>query len=91
MRKTVFECLCVTVVAVALQFATANVLAANWFSACHPCDEVACDPCGETIFCDPCDPVCGSKAGVKAGKWFLNGHLEAGFFANGHGAKSTYW
>ncbi|MCL2709560.1 MAG: porin [Planctomycetaceae bacterium] len=88
MRTTVFGCLGVAAVAFALQFTSANVRAADWFSACNPCDEVACDPCGETIFCDPCDPVCGPK--VKAGKWFLNGHLEAGFFANGHGAKSTY-
>jgi len=78
MKKTIFRCLGAAAVAFVLQFTTANVLAADWLS-----------PCGE-IACDPCDPVCGSKVGTKAGQWFLNGHLEAGFFANSHGATSTY-
>jgi hypothetical protein len=34
----------------------------------------------------PCDAACGTKAG----KWFLNGHLEAGFFANAYGKTNVY-
>jgi len=88
MKKTVFGCLGAAAVVFALQFTSANAQAAL-FSACNPCDEVACDPCdpcGDSNACNPCDAVCGTKAG----KWFLNGHMEAGFFANGHGNKSTY-
>ena len=77
MKKTIFGCLGVVAVAFALQFTMVNVHAGRFFNDCTPCDEVACDPC---------DTVCG----VKAGGFFLNGHMEAGFFANAHGAKSTY-
>ena len=45
----------------------------------NPCDQVACNPCDGLDRCSP-----------KAGQWFLNGHIEAGFFANAHGQKSTY-
>ena len=86
MRKTVFGCLGAAVVVFALQFTQADVQAAL-FSACdpcNPCNEVG--PCDDTQGCDPCGAVCGTKAG----KWFLNGHMEAGFFANAHGQKSTY-
>lgn len=85
MKKTVFGCLGAAAIAFALQFTQADVEAAL-FSACTPCDEVACFPCDESASCDPCDPICGSKAG----KWFLNGYMEAGFFANAWGSKSTY-
>jgi hypothetical protein len=86
MKKTVFECLGVAAIAFALQFTVADVQAAGLFSACNPCDEVACDPCSDADTCDPCDAVCGAKAG----KWFLNGHVEAGFYANEYGQKSAY-
>ena len=82
MRKTIFGCLGATAVAFAMQFTPADVHAAGGlFSQCLPCDAAACDPC------DPCGDGC---APVKAGKWFLHGHMEAGFFANSHGATSTY-
>ena len=84
MKKTIFGCLGVAAVAFALQFTMANVQA-GLFSNCLPCDEVACSPCDDAA-CDPCDAVCGTKAG----KWFINGHMEAGFFANEYGQKSTY-
>ncbi|MDR0328702.1 MAG: porin [Planctomycetaceae bacterium] len=82
MKKTIFGCLGAAAVAFVLQFTTANVQA-GLFSSCLPCDEVGiCD----ADDCDPCDAVCGTKAG----KWFINGHIEAGFYANAHGATSTY-
>jgi len=84
MKKTIFGCLGAAAVAFALHFTMANVQA-GLFSSCNPCDEVACNPCDEAA-CDPCDAVCGTKAG----QWFLNGHMEAGFFANGHGNTSFY-
>jgi hypothetical protein len=46
------------------------------------CAEIQC----AEMDCNPCEPICG----VKAGKWFLYGHIEAGFFANAHGQKSLY-
>jgi len=52
---------------------------ASPFGTCNPCDQVASNPCDGLDRCSP-----------KAGQWFLNGHLEAGFFANAHGQKSTY-
>ena len=84
MRKTIFGCLGVAAVAFALQFTQADVHA-GLFSTCSPCDEV-CNPCDDTWNCDPCDAVCGPSLG----KWFLNGHMEAGFWSNAHGATSTY-
>ena len=86
MRNTIFRCLGVAAVAFALQFTPANVQAAGLFNrTCSPCDEV-CNPCDDTWNCAPCDPVCGPSLG----KWFLNGHMEAGFMANAHGQKSVY-
>ena len=89
MRKTIFGCLGAAAVSLALQFTTANVHA-SLFSTCNPCDEVGvcdpCGPCGDNDSCNPCDAACGTKAG----KWFLNGHMESGFFANGHGNTATY-
>ena len=89
MRKTIFGCLGVAAVAFALQLTPANVQAA-FFSACdpcNPCNEVDfCNPCDDALNCDPCDAVCGPSLG----KWFINGHMEAGFFANAHGHKSSY-
>ena len=85
MTKTIFGCLGAAAVAFALQFTPANV-EAGLFERCTPCAEVDCYPCDDAGNCDPCDAVCGPKAK----KWFVNGHLEAGFFANGHGQKSTY-
>jgi hypothetical protein len=87
MRKTIFRCLGVAAVAFALLFTTAHTQAAFFDRFCSPCDEAACSPCDE-VACDPCEAVCGPK--VKAGKWFLEGHIEAGFFANAHGQKSRY-
>jgi len=87
MKKTVFGCLGAAAIAFALQFTPANVQA-GLFSSCTPCDEVACFPCDDSAFCDPCDAACGPR--VRAGKWFLEGHFEAGFFANSHGQKSVY-
>jgi len=84
MRKTVFGCLGAAAIAFALQFTPAYVHAAPLFGGCAPCDEVGCFD--ESTLCDPCDAVCGPKAG----KWFLSGHLEAGFFANSYGATNAY-
>ena len=86
MRKTIFGCLGAAAVAFALQFTPANVQANGLFGMLSPCGAVQCDPCGDAFNCDPCDAVCGPSLG----KWFLNGHMEAGFFANGHGKKGTY-
>ena len=90
MRKTVFGCLGAAAVALALQFTTANVHAGLFsIGGCNPCDPIACEPC-DALACDPCDPCGNGCAPVKAGKWFLNGHMEAGFWANAHGEKSAY-
>ena len=98
MRKAIFGCLGAAAVAFALQFTPANVQAQGLFSRfCDPCDAVGfCDPCDrigngscfDNLACDPCGAL--DNCGPKMGKWFLNGHIEAGFFANGHGQKSTY-
>jgi hypothetical protein len=87
MKKTVFRCLGAAAVAFALQFTPASTQAAFFDRFCGPCDEVACNPCDE-IACDPCGALNG--CGPQAGKWFLNGHMEAGFFANAHGATNIY-
>ena len=96
MRKTVFGCLGAAAVAFALLSTPAMVQAQGLFSrSCDPCDAVGlCDPCDkigngccfDNGDCNPCDAVCGPQAG----KWFLNGHMEAGFFANAHGNTSRY-
>ena len=69
-------------VAFALPLTSANLQAQGFFRNCDPCEPVTCDPC------DPCGDY--NCAPVRAGKWFVNGHMEAGFFANSHGNKSTY-
>jgi len=83
MRKFWFGLLGAAVAAVALHFTQANV-SAGLFSDCLPCDRITdcdpCDPCG-----NPCDPICGKK-----GKWFVNGFIESGFWANEFGNKSFY-
>ena len=85
MKKTIIGSLGAAAVAFALQFTPAHV-EASYFGACDPCGDVAwanpCDPCG--VF-DGCGPI-----GTKAGKWFLNGHIEAGFYANSKGRTSQY-
>ena len=76
MKNTIFGILSAVTVVFASQFTQAGLL-----DLCMPCDEVAvCNPCDGVDYCGP----------IKAGKWFLNGHIEAGFFANGHGQKSSY-
>ncbi|MCL2005071.1 MAG: porin [Planctomycetaceae bacterium] len=89
MKKTIFGCLGAAAVAFALQFTPANVQA-SFFGACDPCGEGFCGPCDDA-WANPCDP-CGTfnGCGTKAGKWFLNGHIESGFFANSNGNTSTY-
>jgi len=86
MKKTIFGYLGAAAVAFVLQFAPANVQAHGFFNNCDPCEPVACNPCEQV--CDPCDP--NGCAPVRAGQWFLNGYMEAGFFANAHGSKSVY-
>ena len=81
MKKIVFGCLGAAAVAFALQFTPANVQAHGFLA---PCDAVACDPCA------PCGDGSDGCAPVKAGGWFLNGHIEAGFYANTHGNTSNY-
>ena len=98
MRKTIFGCLGAAALAFALQFTPADVQAQGIFGRlCDPCDAAGlCDPCDrigngscfDNLDCAPCGALNG--CGPKLGKWFLNGHMEAGFFANGHGNKSTY-
>jgi len=83
MKRIIFGCLGVVAVVFALHFTQVDAQA-GIFSNCSPCDEVG--PCDDV--CGPCDAVCGPKA--KAGQWFLRGHMESGFFANSHGATSTY-
>jgi len=92
MRKTIFGCLGAAAVAFALQFTPANV-EAGLFSpcdpnGCDPCGEVVCTPCDNLWDCDPCGALNG--CGPSLGKWFLNGHIDTGFWANAHGKKSTY-
>jgi len=90
MKQKIFGCLGVAAITFALQFTPADVQA-RFFSPCdpcNPCDQVTCDPCADAWGCDPCGAVNG--CGPKAGKWFLGGHLEAGFFANGHGRTAKY-
>ena len=89
MKKTIFGCLGAAAVAFALQFTPANV-EASIFGACDPCGEGYCGPCDDT-WMNPCDPFSTfDGCGPKAGKWFLNGHIESGFFANSNGNASTY-
>ena len=84
MKKIVFGCLSVAAVAFALQFTMADAQAGIF----TPCDAVGCDPC------DPCGDGYGCNddgcAPVRAGGFFLNGHMEAGFYANEYGQKSMY-
>ena len=80
MRKTIFGYLGAAAVALALQFTTADVQA-GLFSICNPCDEV----------CSPCDDACDVTCGTSTGKWFVNGHLEAGFYANEYGQTCGAW
>jgi hypothetical protein len=85
MKRFMFGCLGVTVAAFTLHFAQAEVKA-GLFDHCTPCAEVAdCNPCDQAA-CDPCEAVCGSKQS----KWFVNGHLESGFWANEYGQKNYY-
>jgi hypothetical protein len=59
---------------------------AGVFAGSSPCEEIsACDPCNDPVS-DPCEPVCA----VKKSKWFVNGYLEAGFWANEYGQKNVY-
>jgi hypothetical protein len=77
MRKMFLSCLGVAAAAFALHFTQAEVRA-GLFDQCSPCDEAAA--------CDPCEQVsCAST-----GKWFINGHLDSGFWANAHGQRSSY-
>ncbi|MDR3233024.1 MAG: porin [Planctomycetaceae bacterium] len=71
------KCLGVAAAAFALQFTQAEVKA-GLFDQCNPCDEVTA--------CDPCEQVsCGTK-----GTWFVNGHIDSGFWANAHGQRNEY-
>ncbi|MDR3183396.1 MAG: porin [Planctomycetaceae bacterium] len=73
----IVSCLGVAAAVLALQFTQAEVKA-GLFDQCNPCDEAAA--------CDPCEQVsCGST-----GKWFVNGHVESGFWANAHGQRNAY-
>ena len=56
--------------------------------ACDPCEKIGNGRCFDGQNCDPCGACNG--CGTKAGKWFLNGHMEAGFFANAHGNRAQY-
>ncbi|MDR0522417.1 MAG: hypothetical protein LBH00_11280, partial [Planctomycetaceae bacterium] len=88
MRKSFFGCLGAFAVAFILQASPAQIQA-GLFDQCSPCDEAGecnpCDPCGDSDPCNPCDVVCKTKTG----KFFVNGHIEAGVFANAHGSKNT--
>lgn len=85
MRKLILGCLGVAAAAFALQATPAEVKA-GVFDECTPCAVIGdCNPCDDISDCNPCDVACGTKS-----KWFVHGHLDSGFFANGHGQKSTY-
>jgi len=104
MRKIVFGCLGAAAVAFALQLTVADVQA-GFFNRCDPCVPVEWGPC-DAVLSDPCAPIgcfdgCGfngcfdgclpnGRNGNGGGGFFLRGHMEAGFFANGHGNRSTY-
>jgi len=75
MKKTIFGIFSIAIAVSTLQFAQAGL-----FDQCTPCAKIAdCNPCDNADYCAP-----------QSGQWFLNGHIEAGFFANGHGQKSRY-
>jgi hypothetical protein len=77
MRKFMMGCLGVVTAVVVTQFAQAEVKA-NVFE----------DPCAEVSVWGPCDVAFGGTK--KKSKWFVNGYLEAGFFANEYGQKNVY-
>jgi hypothetical protein len=86
MRKFIMGCLGVVTAIVVIQFALAEVKA-GVFQDCSPCEEISeCNPCDE-VSCDPCEAICGTKKS----KWFVNGYLEAGFFATEYGQKNVYY
>jgi hypothetical protein len=86
MKKFIMGCLGVVTAIVVAQFALAEVKA-GVFSDCNPCEEISeCNPCDE-VSCDPCEAICGTKKS----KWFINGYLEAGFFADEYGQKNRYF
>ncbi|MDR1142385.1 MAG: porin [Planctomycetaceae bacterium] len=59
---------------------------AGIFAECSPCEEISeCNPCDEVVG-NPCDSVCAAKKS----KWFVNGYLEASFWANEYGQKNVY-
>ncbi|MDR2754988.1 MAG: hypothetical protein LBC20_04720, partial [Planctomycetaceae bacterium] len=83
MKRIIMGCLGVFTTVVVMQFALAEVKAGA-FQDCSPCEEISeCNPCDE-VSCDPCEAICGTKKS----KWFVNGYLEAGFFANEYGQKN---
>jgi hypothetical protein len=86
MKKFIMGCLGVITAIVVIQFALAEVKAGVFNNDCTPCEEISeCNPCDE-VSCDPCEAICGTKKS----KWFVNGYLEAGFFANEYGQKNVY-
>ncbi|MDR2168725.1 MAG: porin [Planctomycetaceae bacterium] len=91
MKKNLLGGLGVIVALVALQFIQTETYA-GWFGNIKPCAEVGeCNPCDDVAVAD-CDP-CGEldACNKKKSKWFFNGHIETGFWANEYGAKNQYF
>ncbi|MDR2344438.1 MAG: porin [Planctomycetaceae bacterium] len=91
MKKNLLVGLGVIVAIVTMQFVQTEIQA-SLFDRLTPCAEVGeCNPCDEvaTSDCDPCGEV-DDACYKKKSKWFVNGYLEAGFFANEYGQKSQY-
>ncbi|MDR1478085.1 MAG: porin [Planctomycetaceae bacterium] len=90
MKKRLLGGLGVVVAVVAMQFVQTDTQA-SLFERLKPCAEVGeCNPCEEVAAtCDPCGEVdaCNTK---RKSKWFVNGYIETGFFANEYGQKTHY-
>ncbi|MDR2643371.1 MAG: porin [Planctomycetaceae bacterium] len=89
MKKKLLGGLGVIAALFALQFAQTEVYA-GLFDRLSPCAEVGeCNPCDVAATdCDPCGNV--DACYTKKSKWFVNGYIETGFFANEYGAKNQY-
>jgi hypothetical protein len=92
MKKKLLGGLGVIAALFAMQFVQTETQA-GLFDRLKPCAEVGeCNPCDEVAAadCDPCGDVDACYTKVKKSKWFVNGYLEAGFFANEYGQKNQY-
>ncbi|MDR1485842.1 MAG: porin [Planctomycetaceae bacterium] len=92
MKKKLLGGLGIVAALFAMQFAQTDVQA-SLFDRLKPCAEVGeCNPCDQVAAadCDPCGDVDACYDKVKKSKWFVNGYIETGFFANEYGQKNHY-